>query len=288
MNRIFFKQTNKSNPLTKNNSLTKSNPLTKNKSKKKSKNTYINKNNPLNKNINVKIVGASNDQSLHIKLIGDESKIVSDSGKMNSIYGYEDLCKQVTTNMNKKSIMGSLWSSVSGVGLFLNTFNGRKDKKPLNIILSNEFPGEIIKLTLTRNNPTILISSNAFLACNTNIELTSDVKAKALFSTSSFIVTTASLKTSDNEGNSGNIWASSFGNIRSKYLKKDEKMTLDDGLLVATNIQDYDVKLFCGLKSSILGGEGFIVEFIGPGIVWYSSKSMSAFINTIAHHIPRK
>ena len=50
----------------------------------------------------------------------------------------------------------------------------------------------------------------------------------------------------------------------------------------------YKVRKFAGWKSTLLGGEGLVVELTGPGTAWIQTRSSDALIDWIAPRLPSK
>ena len=69
----------------------------------------------------------------------------------------------------------------------------------------------------------------------------------------------------------GDIFLNAFGGIIRREILIGEKFILNNFHLVALNLDaDYKVIKFGSLKSTLLGGEGFVMEINGPQL--YTSK----------------
>jgi uncharacterized protein (AIM24 family) len=48
----------------------------------------------------------------------------------------------------------------------------------------------------------------------------------------------------------------------------------------------YGVRKAGGWKSSILGGEGLVTDFTGPGRVWFQTRNVSDFVQWMISKMP--
>ena len=80
---------------------------------------------------------------------------------------------------------------------------------------------------------------------------------------------------------------SSYGAIRPALLAPGEAMTLDTGHVVAFDASvQYAVRKAGSWKSTLLGGEGLVTDFTGPGRVWLQTRNSSALVDWIAARMP--
>lgn len=87
----------------------------------------------------------------------------------------------------------------------------------------------------------------------------------------------------------GDVAVSSFGGIRSVTLQPGEEITVDTGHVVAFDgTLKWDVRTFGGLKSKLLGGEGLVCTFTGPGRVYIQTRNYPAFVDWIKSLVPRQ
>ena len=86
----------------------------------------------------------------------------------------------------------------------------------------------------------------------------------------------------------GDLLMSAYGAIRSYSLAAGEKMTLDTGHVVAfDDTVQYKVRKAGSWKSTILGGEGLVTDFTGPGRVWLQTRSSSDLVQWLAARMPQ-
>jgi uncharacterized protein (AIM24 family) len=86
----------------------------------------------------------------------------------------------------------------------------------------------------------------------------------------------------------GKLLVSSYGAIYEKTLGPEEKCVVDSSHLVAFDSgMDVQPKPVGGLKSTLLSGEGFIVQLTGPGRLMIQTRSPQALINWIIPQLPK-
>ena len=80
---------------------------------------------------------------------------------------------------------------------------------------------------------------------------------------------------------------STYGAIRPLDLAAGEVMTLDTGHVVAFDESvQYAVRKAGRWKSTILGGEGLVTDFTGPGRVWYQTRNSSDLVDWMISKMP--
>ncbi|MDP2966414.1 MAG: TIGR00266 family protein [Pelolinea sp.] len=185
---------------------------------------------------------------------------------------------QVETKM-KGGLLKSLARSVlGGESFFINTYQAGSSGSEID--LAPTLPGDIFTLELS--NETFLVQSGSFLASSEAIE--TDTKwggAKTFFGGEGLIMLRCS--------GSGNLILSSYGAIHELNLSQGETFTIDTGHLVAFS-EDMGFKLrgIGGLKETLLGGEGLVVDMTGPGKVLMQTRSVGAFLNWLLPRIPKQ
>jgi uncharacterized protein (TIGR00266 family) len=169
-------------------------------------------------------------------------------------------------------------AALGGESFFINTYTATGGGGQ--ITLAPTLPGDIIATKL--NNRTLMVQSGSYLASGEGIEI--DTKwggAKTFFGGEGLFM----LKVSG----SGDLIMSSYGAIHNVKLEKDQKYIVDTGHLVAFDADiEFKVKSVGGLKSTLLSGEGLVVELTGPGIVALQTRSEGEFLSWLIPKIPQK
>jgi uncharacterized protein (AIM24 family) len=87
----------------------------------------------------------------------------------------------------------------------------------------------------------------------------------------------------------GKVLASSYGAIEERVLSAGQKYTIDTGHIVGfDSTVGFQVRKVGGWKSTILSGEGLVVELTGPGRVLMQTRSEEAFIGWLGPRLPRQ
>lgn len=169
-------------------------------------------------------------------------------------------------------------AALGGESFFLNTFTA--SPRGGTISLAPSLPGDVIDIALT--NQTVFVQSGSYLASSTGISVdTSWGGAKTFFAREGLIL----LKVSG----SGNVIISSYGAIHEVELAVGEKYVVDTGHLVTfDSTVNFIVRKVAGWKSTIFGGEGFVVELTGPGKITLQTRSQDAFINWLIPKLPKQ
>jgi uncharacterized protein (TIGR00266 family) len=85
----------------------------------------------------------------------------------------------------------------------------------------------------------------------------------------------------------GHILVSAYGAIVEASLADGEMMTLDTGHVVAfDDTISYKVRKAGSWKTSILGGEGLVTDFTGPGRIWMQTRSTPDFVSWLTSVLP--
>jgi uncharacterized protein (TIGR00266 family) len=131
------------------------------------------------------------------------------------------------------------------------------------------------------NNEAYLVQSGSFLASADTV--TTDTKwsgAKTFFGGEGLIMLRCV--------GSGTLILSSYGAIHEVNLTAGQMYTVDTGHLVAfTESIGFKVRAVGGLKSTLLGGEGLVVDLTGPGKILLQTRSVGAFLSWLIPKLPK-
>jgi len=175
-------------------------------------------------------------------------------------------------------ILKSLTRSVLGGESFFQNFF-QAPAQGGEITLAPDLPGDMVLIELSNRN--IMIQAGSYVASEIGVELNAKISKKAFLSAEGISILEAS-------GN-GKVLVSSYGAIYERDLGAGEKYVVDTSHLVAFDgTIDVQVRTVGGLKSTLLSGEGLVVQVTGPGKLWMQTRSPSALINWIIPHIPKK
>lgn len=184
---------------------------------------------------------------------------------------------QVQTSM-KGGLMKSLARSVlGGESFFMNTYQAGSGGGEIQ--LAPTLPGDVFTMELSSES--YLVQSGSFLASSQGVQ--TDTKwggARTFFGGEGLIMLRCS--------GSGTLILSSYGAIHELDLAAGESFTVDTGHLVAfsENI-GFKVRSVGGLKATIFGGEGLVVDLSGPGKVLMQTRSVGAFLDWLIPRMPK-
>ncbi len=185
---------------------------------------------------------------------------------------------QVETRMRGGFLQSLARSAFGGESFFTNTFRAPAEGGEL--MLAPTLPGDVFALDL--NGEALLVQSGSFMASADTI--TTDTKwsgARTFFGGEGLIMLRCS--------GSGALLLSSYGAIHELVLQPDQSYTIDTGHLVAFSDQmGFRVRSIGGLKSTLLGGEGLVVDLTGPGRVLMQTRSEGAFLSWLIPKLPSK
>jgi uncharacterized protein (TIGR00266 family) len=175
-------------------------------------------------------------------------------------------------------IMKSLGRSLlGGESFFQNTYHADGGGE---ITLAPSLPGDIITFELTGNE--LAVQSGSFVACDNRINV--DTKwggAKTFFGGEGLFM----LKCAGQ----GTLIVSSYGAIHKVNVPAGQSYVVDTGHIVAFPTgMTYNVRKVAGWKSTILGGEGLVCEFQGPGEIYLQTRSQQAFLSWLLPQIPNR
>jgi len=147
------------------------------------------------------------------------------------------------------------------------------------VTLAPDLPGDIV--TIQMAGQALLIQSGSYLASEDGIDLSTKLSSKAFLSGEGISMLEAS--------GSGKVLVSSYGAIFEKDLNPGEKYIVDTTHLVAFEASmGVATQSVGGLKSTLLSGEGLVVELTGPGRIYMQTRSPKALIDWIIPQVPQK
>ena len=184
---------------------------------------------------------------------------------------------EIQTSTQGGVLKGLKRSVLGGESFFMNTF--KATGPDAHVVLAPTLPGDIV--TWEMSNQTIYLQSGAYLASAESIDI--DTKwggSKTFFSREGLFMLQCS--------GSGELVVSSYGAIVAKDLQPGEVYTVDSGHMVGwgEGIQ-YNVRKAGNWKSTILGGEGLVVELTGPGRIYIQTRSEDAFLGWLIPKLPK-
>ena len=175
-------------------------------------------------------------------------------------------------------LLESLARSVfGGESFFINIYKAPAQGGEIN--LAPALSGDMFVVEL--QNESMLVQSGGFVASATTVEVnTSWGGAKGFFGSSGLILLKAT--------GSGPLILGSYGAIHDINLSAGQKYTIDTGHIVAFSEKlGFRVRKVGGLKSTLLSGEGLVVDLTGPGRVLLQTRSTEAFLAWLIPLLPK-
>lgn len=211
--------------------------------------------------------------SLAVVRLAPEERIRAEPGAMVSFSGGVE----IETKM-EGGLLKSLGRAVlGGESLFQNFW--KAGPQGGEVTLAPELPGDIAVLEM--RGETVLVQSGSFMASEIGVDINAKISGKAFMAGEGLSILEAK--------GSGKLLVSSYGAIYEKTLGAGEKYIVDSSHLVAfdgtISVQPRTVG---GIKSTLLSGEGLVIEMTGPGRVYIQTRSPQALINWIIPQIPQK
>jgi len=172
--------------------------------------------------------------------------------------------------------MKGLRRSLGGESFFVNDFTSSRGGV---VAVAAALPGDMTQVAMSGGG-TLLVQSGSWVASDTSIDVDSKWGGgKTFFSGEGLILLRCS--------GQGDMLMSGYGAIRGYTLAAGETMTLDTGHVVAfDDTVQYRVRKVGSWKSTILGGEGLVTDFTGPGRVWLQTRSSSDLVAWLAARMP--
>jgi len=147
------------------------------------------------------------------------------------------------------------------------------------VTLAPDLPGDIALIEM--KGETVMVQSGSFMASEEGVNIDAKISGKAFMAGEGLSILEAK--------GTGKLLVSSYGAIYEKTLGQGEKYIVDSSHLVAFDgtiaVQPRTVG---GIKSTLLSGEGLVIEMTGPGRIFIQTRSPKALINWIIPQIPKQ
>lgn len=210
--------------------------------------------------------------SLAVARLGANERIRAEPGAMVSF----SAGVEIETKM-EGGLLKSLGRAVlGGESLFQNFW--KAGPQGGEVTLAPELPGDIVMLEL--QGETVMVQIGSFMAAEIGVEVEAKLSGKAFMAGEGLSILEAK--------GAGKLLVSSYGAIYEKTLAAGEQYVVDSSHLVAFDgtirVQPRPVG---GLKSTLLSGEGLVIELTGPGRVFIQTRSPQALINWIIPQLPK-
>ncbi len=183
---------------------------------------------------------------------------------------------QIQTSTQGGIMKGLKRAMLGGESFFMNTFTAGPGGGWIQV--GHHLPGDIDVLDVTEG--VWMLQSGSYLASEIQVEVdTQWGGAKTFFGGEGLFLLRCA--------GTGKLVVSTYGAIDRFTLGAGQAMTVDTGHVVAfrEGVQ-FNVRKVGGLKSTLLSGEGLVVDLVGPGEVLTQTRSMSALESWIRSVVP--
>lgn len=182
----------------------------------------------------------------------------------------------IETTSSRDGLLSSAKSMLGGESVVANEFTA--ETEPGTLTLSPTTPGDIVRHRL--DGETLYAVDGAFLASETGIDIDSEFGGLKSMLAGASVMPLALTGT-------GDVFVEAFGGIETVELGPGESYVVDNENVVAwEGSVEFDARRVGGLKSTLLSGEGVVMEFTGPGTVWYQTRGIDSFASAIAGVLP--
>lgn len=212
-----------------------------------------------------------------VKIILDKphQQVVADGGAMIYMTG--------NVTMSTKSsggFMKGLKRSFGGESMFQNYFELTEGSEGY-VVFSPGVPGSIIHMHLTQGEQWTL-SRGTYICGTPSVEVSTKKGGfKQMFGGEGFFLTDIRTEAE------GDVWVGGYGFIERHEIRDGEEFIVDNGVMLAfTSNMPYSLTKVGGKKSFILGGEGVVIKYTGPGVVYTQNRDVSALATILKPFFP--
>ncbi len=211
------------------------------------------------------IVGGDAFAELHVMLAEGES-IRAEPGAMSYMDG------TVKMETSSGGVLRGIKRMFSGESFFQNTFHG-----PGKVVFAPPFPGSIQAFELNANE-SLILQQDAYVAGSPNVKISSKWGGfRSIFGGEGAFLTHASA-----EEGQGIIFTGSFGVVVRHEVPAGAEFVIDSGIFFATpEGSQFKLSKVGRVKSFLFGGEGLVLRFFGPCVVYTQSRSPTAFLGLL-------
>lgn len=204
-----------------------------------------------------------------------EGQITAEAGAMT--YMSSNIEVKTRTRVGEAGIWGTIKVSLlGGETLFINDYIAKNGSGKVGFVSAPL--GDITRLQVKPERGYI-VQSSAYIASTSGVKLDTQWQGftKGLFGQGLFMIKVTG---------QGGMFINTFGAIDKHELGSGESLVVDNFHLAAfSDTCEYNVRMFGGLKSTILGGEGLVTDVKGPGEVYVQTKNPREFVSWLWRYI---
>jgi uncharacterized protein (TIGR00266 family) len=182
----------------------------------------------------------------------------------------------VETKARGGVLAGLKRSMFGGETFFINTFRSAPGGT---VSVAPDLPGDMTMITTDQTHP-LLVQSGSWIASDPSV--TVDTKwggGKTFFSGKGLFLLRCT--------GQGDVLVAAYGAILAMTLDAGQSYTLDTGHVVAFDESvQFSVHKAGNWKTTLLGGEGLVTRFTGPGRLWMQTRSQNDLVNWLIPQLP--
>jgi uncharacterized protein (TIGR00266 family) len=178
-------------------------------------------------------------------------------------------------------VMRGLKRKFSGESMFQNFFEIDESGKPGMVAFAHGAPGDIIHLHLEQGEEWTL-SRDAYICGTPSVAVTTKMGGfKSMLGGEGLMLTKVVAEAE------GDVFIGGYGYIEKHELAPGEEFVCDNGVMMAfhSNMQ-HKVSKVGGKKSFFLGGEGIVIRYTGPGVVYTQNREIGLLASLIVPYLP--
>lgn len=176
----------------------------------------------------------------------------------------------------KAALAGLARKFLAGESMFVNHFKAREDGQQ--VMLAPALIGDVIDIDMEEGKA-ITVQASSYLAS------TPDVAVELVWGGFSMLFGGEGAFFLKCKGKAGKLLINCYGAIEKMEL--DGKYVVDSGHVVAFQGDvKYKAKRVGGWKSTLLSGEGLVLEFEGKGTLWLQTRNLGSLVSWISPILP--
>lgn len=163
---------------------------------------------------------------------------------------------------------------LGGESFFINRY--RPDSGEGELLLAPVLNGDVIHYPMSGRK--VMVQASSYLASTPGVSMKLKFSGlRGLFSGESLFFLACD--------GTGDLWINSYGGI--EELEVDGSLVVDTGHVVAFESGlEWKIKTVGGLKSTVLSGEGLVMEFNGKGRLWIQTRNLPGFRDWMTPLLP--
>jgi uncharacterized protein (TIGR00266 family) len=168
-------------------------------------------------------------------------------------------------------------SMFGGETFFINTFRSQSGGT---VSVAADLPGDMTMITMDAAHA-LLVQSGSWIASDPGVDV--DTKwggSKTFFSGKGLFLLRCT--------GQGDVLVAAYGAILSMALAPGQSYTLDTGHVVGFDESvQFSVHKAGNWKTTVLGGEGLVTRFTGPGRLWLQTRSQNDLLDWLIPRLPQ-